>query len=168
MKIKRLKSKLLLVFVLVLGTAEIVWLMRPTDSINQETYERIQIGMTLTEVEAIMGNSGAPLGTWDEFVLANHAENILPDGRTITKHTEWTCEGGLDAGGWLQLTCGIHGRGHDDGVRYWEGARATVAVHVDAQGRIVDKLYQDGSSRATDFDRFWEINVRPIKNWVGI
>jgi hypothetical protein len=42
-----------------LGCGLIVWLTYPRHRLNQASYERIEVGMTLEEVEAILGGPAA-------------------------------------------------------------------------------------------------------------
>src|SRR5277367_861363 len=106
-------SKLAIVLTLLAALAVTVWLWihaAAVDGVNRETYSRIGVGMTLAEVEEIMGGPG---GAWDDFHFRDYDENTLPDGRTIDKRVEWTCQGDLDGLGWCRINCCVHAPGHD-------------------------------------------------------
>ncbi len=156
--------------ILLMGFTAIHWFtipgdpLEPIDPVSRATYEEIRIGMSLPEVEDLMGGPG---GFWDDFDFRSDAPYIRPDRRVTRQPVVWTCEGNMDAFDWLGVNINTTHQPGDDGIHCWLGPRGGIAVHADERGRVTNKLYQEGRRTLTLPDRLPATFVHPINNRIG-
>ncbi len=125
---KRRRWLILAALVCVTPAAGLAWLLtRPNPEISRDSYDRIQEGMTLAEVEAIVGAPPGDYGGED------------PSAYGIQACQGWICSLFAD---WRHGTPSIPlqdlQRKLDEGrIVVWTGRSYALAVQLDAQDRVV-------------------------------
>jgi hypothetical protein len=134
--VKRKRTVCVLLLCLV---ALAVWLAWPRDPINRATYQKIQLGMTLAEVESIVGCPSCGIVEMMDALFKTgrrrwrdpKPESILHDGN------DWSND-----------------RKNLDRIRCWEGAHAGLAVQLGDDGRVIGK-HLEGRPAAGWVDSLW-------------
>ena len=123
----RLHGYISLVLLACVVTAAIVVLLLPRERVTRANFEKIEIGMSVADVETLLG---PPDFEWYDA--------IVPKPRT------------LDSGphGREQDYEQSTGQG-------WNSAEITILVTADANGRIVRRDSADGRRRANAFEMVW-------------
>ncbi len=110
---------------LVLGA---LFVFGPRDPVSRATYERIQIGMTLEEAEAVVGRPGIGIEQLLEELFKKRRvrwmdakpEEILHEG------SDWS-----------------KSRPDLSTIMCWEGSHGGISVQLGHDGRIVGKRFED-------------------------
>lgn len=129
------RRRVLLVLIgvtLIVPAAVLTWcLTRPQPVLNKETYERIHRGMTLAEVEAIIG---APPGSYG---------GDDPSAYGITACQGWICSLFHDwKYGKPSIPLDVIQQKLDEGrIVVWTGPDCAIAVQLDGQDRVVGTGY---------------------------
>jgi hypothetical protein len=139
--LKRL-ALVLAVLVLGLGTALFLW---PRDRITAESWKKIQIGMTVKEVENILGGSGI---TWEEVRAQLRLEKKM--GKSPILETQLSEPKEI---------------AQDDDVpvsekgKYWRGRRGVIEIHFDQVGNVKVKFFMRSGKPPNIIDR--------LRDWLG-
>jgi hypothetical protein len=136
---------MLFVFLVALGAALFLW---PRDRITAASWKKIQVGMSVKEVEAILGNPGMNNEQFeafyrgqrnkfgkDPFILGGNAL-VEPEDRRHLLH-------------WV----------HEKDIIVWIGQRGTIQIESQ-QGRVKLKYFEELRSAQRDF-------VDRIRDWLG-
>jgi hypothetical protein len=119
------------------------WLLRPTDVINLQTYQRLRLRMTVDEVKSILGSCGE---SYKAFTAMPEGMPLLPLGRIVTEE-RCACS---DTWPW---------RADPDliDVRFWCGRHGFIGIDFEA-GRVVAISFRGWRSPS-----FWE----RVSSWAG-
>jgi hypothetical protein len=113
--------------ILFLGTGVLIWdLTHPNPQIDRDHYVQIKDGMTLAEVEAIIG---APPGNYG---------GCNPNAYLTQACHGWVCH--LFIGHGLRLTMTLDELEKELGegrIVVWTGPQFAIAVHLDGQDRVI-------------------------------
>jgi len=147
---------ILAVLLVGLGVALFVW---PRDRITTESWKKIRIGMTVKEVESILGRPGSRM---PEFLAHLDALEkklgkypFVSDGISFAERDpQDVAEKSrivLDKGGFVFL----------GGEQYWIGQRGCMEIRFDPQGQVKWKRFNGWRSAAPTFlDR--------LRDWLGL
>ena len=123
------RRRLLLLGGLILftATAALIWVLtRPNPQMDRDHYDQIKDGMTLAEVEAIIGTPPGNYGGCDPnayFTQACHG---------------WVCSLFIDRHNSPTMTIDeIHKKLEAGRIVVWTGPQYAIAVHLDGQDRVV-------------------------------
>lgn len=109
---KRLRWPLLCLGLLAVLVGVAGWWLRPTDPIGPRAFERIQLGMTEEEVEAVIG---------------------LPAGKHTERRGVWSKEVGMK--GWEFVDPRIMGL--IPSYKWWDGTDYQIIVGFDLEGQVI-------------------------------
>jgi hypothetical protein len=142
------RTRRLLLLALTAATAAgllAAWWLWPRTAITPENFERVQIGMTLAEVEAILGGPARD-ETTGPLEVVTHEEAAGP------QLMMWPDSSG-DAS---QPT-----DGQLPAARVWSADGLTVQVDLDPQGRVIRKA-------RLPFQRGCECPLDSLRRWLGL
>jgi hypothetical protein len=144
MKRKRARIAIAVVVLLLIGAG--VFFLWPQDRTTRASWERIQVGMTEKEVEAILGGPGL---TWDEYQAK---ELEAQEGGQALMPDEVLDE---PMGGFLPDAL--------DKTRVWRGRRGELGVQFDHGGQARHKYFKGGQIiRGADPSFFGR-----LRDWLG-
>ena len=124
---KKRKKLLLLVAIFLVVTAGL--LMAPDDPVSEATYQRIRLGMTLREVEDVIGQPGLKISDAVR-ALSKRGVKFHPPSRVLHDGNDW----GNKQQDLSKIIC-------------WEGTGAGMAVQLDDDGRVIGKRFEEGHIR---------------------
>jgi hypothetical protein len=113
--------------ILFLAVGVLIWcLTRPNPQIDRERFGQLKDGMTLAEVEAILGAPPGNYGGGD------------PNGYGLRACHGWVCSLFVDRHNSPTLTLDQIQKKLEEGrIVVWTGPHYAIAVHVDSQDRVV-------------------------------
>jgi len=121
-----------------------VWLLWPRDPVSRATYQKIQIGMTLEEVEALIGRPSISIDTMIDILFKQRRVKwVAPDPDGILH----------DGNDWSKA------RPDMTKIRCWESTQAGIAVQLGDDGRVIGKHFEERASAGL-VDR-----VRTVFGW---
>jgi hypothetical protein len=130
------------VLVLGIGTAFFLW---PRDRITPESWKTIRIGMTVEEVEAILGGPGMKWKDYmDQWALAaeigkpRSSRISFREGEEPKKQVWWDAKNS----------------------KVWPGTRALIGIQFDEGGHVMIKIFEEWLPANPNF-------IDRLRDWLG-
>ena len=132
---RKLKWLAVVLVVLLVGFA-IVLFLGPRDRVTEDSWSQIRIGMTVEQVETILGFPGLD---WEEHQAkkAKRSRTFVMEGRYLLEPR------------WIE-TEGLKRKRREGEVKHWAGRRGDIAVFLDERGHVRGKRFSGW--RAEDED----------------
>jgi hypothetical protein len=107
----------------------VLWLVWPRDPISRETYQKIQMGMTLEETEVLVGRPSINMAEMMDILVKRHVRWITHPESVLHEGNDWS-----------------KSRPDLTKIMCWEGTGGGIAVQLGDDGRVIGKRYEERQS----------------------
>ena len=141
---RKLKWTAVVVAVLLLGVGAAL-LLWPRDRITRESWEKIRIGMTVAEVEDILGGPGIP---YEDFLTLQDRAEVVEGHFSIDEPKD----------SWVPMD--LWKETELANTRFWLGGRGTLGILFDRQRKVASKVFVTTKVRDPNF-------IDRLRDWLG-
>ena len=147
---RKLKWPAIVLAVLVLGFGTPLWLW-PRDRITPASWKEIRIGMTVAEVESILGRPGMAYDDFEDHLdaLAKNDKFPVPDHIRFAEPEE---------GEWKWIDEGKNKVPNN--TKYWIGQRGRMVIQLSPSGQVIGKYFHGWRSPDPSFPE-------RLRDWLG-